>query len=146
MSWESLQILSLEAESANVRFNPDKMALYSASLLDARNLSRMACSNYSPIGDCKRRPTLDPEVQETSSTCRVHHPSLPDSISRGGCWRTSAMKSTMTCHFMDNLGWYSIPYSLNSMAHFNILPDRSSLCKILLRGWLVNTTIGWAWK
>ena len=30
---------------------------------------------------------------------------------------------------MDNLGWYLIPYSLNSMAYFSILPDKSDLCK-----------------
>ena len=32
------------------------------------------------------------------------------------------------------------------MAHFSIIPDISGLFKILLRGWLVSTIIGWAWK
>lgn len=108
----------------------DRMASYSASLLNVRNLSRMTCSNCSPIGDRRKRPTSDPEDWEASSTYKVHHPSLPDSMPRAGCWGTLAMKSTITCPFMDNLDWYSIPYSLNSMAHFSILSDRSGLCKI----------------
>ena len=73
-SWESLQISSLEAERASARFNPDRMTLYSASLLDTGNPIRMACSSCSPVGDCKRRPTSDPEVREAPSMCRVHHP------------------------------------------------------------------------
>ena len=72
------------------------MASYLASLLDDGNLSQMACSNCSLVGDYKRRPTMDPEDRETPSTCKVHHPSLPDLLSREGCRGTSAMKSVMT--------------------------------------------------
>ena len=145
-SWESLQISSLDAESASVRFNPDMMASYSVSLLDAENSSRMACSNCSLVDDHKKRPTPDPEDRQAPLTYRVYHPSLPGFLCQEGCWGTSAMKSTMTCHLIDNLDWYSISYSLNSMAHFSILPNRSGLCKMLMKGWLVSTTIGSAWK
>ncbi|KAL6319831.1 hypothetical protein AAG906_036896 [Vitis piasezkii] len=115
-------IMSLEVASASTRFNPNIMASYSASLFDAENSNRMACSNCSPIRDCRRSPTLDPNDREAPSTY----------------WGTSAMKSAMTYPFMDNLGWYSISYLLNSMAHFSILPDRFGLCKILRRGWLLS--------
>ena len=104
MSWESLQILILEAERASARFSLDRMASYSVSLLDVGNPSRMACSSCSPIGDRRRGPILNPEVQEALSTKRIHHPSLPGSLSWEGCWGISAIKSTMTCPFMDNLG------------------------------------------
>ena len=104
MSWKSMQSLSLETKSASVRFNSDMMASYSASLLDAGNSSRMTYSSCSLVSDRKSGPTLDPEDGEAPSTCRVHHPSLPGSLSQGGCWGTSAMKSDMTCPFMDNLG------------------------------------------
>ncbi|RVW56790.1 hypothetical protein CK203_082750 [Vitis vinifera] len=46
------------------RSNPDKMASYSASLLEAGNPSRMACSRCSPVGDCSRSPTPDPDDRE----------------------------------------------------------------------------------
>ena len=126
----------------NARFNPNRMASYSASLFDAGNLSRMAYSNCSPVGDFRRRSTPDSDDRETPSTCKVHHPTLHDSMFWAGCRGTSAMKLAMTCPFMDSLGWYSISYSLNSMAYLSILPDRSGLCKILRRGWSVSTTTG----
>ena len=96
MSWESLQISSLETESASGRFTPGRMASYLASLLDDGNLSRMTYSNCSLVGDYKRRPTMDPEDRETPSTCKVHYPSLPGLLSREGFRGTSAMKSVMT--------------------------------------------------
>ena len=123
--------MSLEAESANVRFNLDRMASYSASLFDVGYPSRIACSSCSSAGDFRRRPTPDPNDQEASSTCKIYHPDLPNSMLWVGCRGISTMKSTMTCPFMDNLSWYSISYSLNSMAHWSILPYMFGLCKIL---------------
>ena len=133
ISWESLRISILETERASVRFNSDMIASYSASLLNVENASRMAYSSCSLVGDCRRRSTPDPDAREAPSTWRIHHPSLHGSTSWED-WGISAMKYVMTWPFMDNLGWYLIPYSLNSITHFNILPDRSGLCKILLRG------------
>lgn len=133
MSWESLRISSWEAEKASARHSLDMIASYSTSLLNVGNPSRMACSNYSLIGVCRRRPTSDPDARDAPSTLRIHHPSLHGSVSCED-WGVSAIKSAITWLFMDNLGWYLIPYSLKSIAHLSILPDRSSLCKILLRG------------
>ena len=53
--------------------------------------------------------------------------------------RSSAIKSTITYPFYDNLGWYLILYSLNSMTHFNIRSDRFDLCMIALSGRFVST-------
>ena len=36
--------------------------------------------------------------------------------------------------------------SLSLIAHQAIRPDRSGLCIVLLKGWLVSTVIGCAWK
>ncbi|RVX08479.1 hypothetical protein CK203_014135 [Vitis vinifera] len=66
-------IRSLETDSARARSNPDRMASYSASLLDAENPSRMACSRCSPVGDCNKSPTPEPDEREAPSTRRVHH-------------------------------------------------------------------------
>ena len=129
-------------DSAKARFSPDRMASYSTSLFAAGNPSRMACSSCSPVGDCSRSPTPNPDNQEAPSTCKVHHSFLCGSPSRAGRWGDSTTKSTITCPFMDNLGWYSIPYSLNSMAYWSILPDRSDLCKMLRRFWSVSMTTG----
>ena len=139
ISWELLHISGLDAEKAIARFSLDRMASYSASLLDAGNPSWITCSSCSPVGDCKRRLTSDPEIREAPSTWRIPYPSLLGSASREGCWGISVMKSAMTYPFMDNLCWYLILYSLNFMTHFSILPDRSGLCKILLSGWFVST-------
>ncbi|RVW51927.1 hypothetical protein CK203_067948 [Vitis vinifera] len=69
------QILSLKAENASARFNLDIIASYSASLLDAGNPSRMGCSNCSPIGDRRRRPTPDPEDRRPHQFARSTIPS-----------------------------------------------------------------------
>ncbi|KAL6333602.1 hypothetical protein AAG906_028787 [Vitis piasezkii] len=118
------EILSLETNSASARSNPNRMASYSALLFNAGNPSRMACSSCSPVGNCSSSPTPNPDEQEALSTCKVHHSALD-----------STTKSSITCPFMDSLTQYSIPYSLNSMAHWSILPDRSGLYRMLQRGW-----------
>ena len=81
-SCESLWIRSLETDRTRARSNPDRMASYSASLLEAGNPSRMACSKCSPVGDCSRSPTPEPDEREAPSTRRVHHSCLLDSW----CW------------------------------------------------------------
>ncbi|RVW91247.1 hypothetical protein CK203_031747 [Vitis vinifera] len=73
---------SLETDKARARSNPDRMASYSASLLDAENPSRMACSRCSPVGDCSKSPTPEPDEREAPSTRRVHHSCLLDSCIR----------------------------------------------------------------
>ncbi|KAL6319765.1 hypothetical protein AAG906_036823 [Vitis piasezkii] len=79
-------------------------------------IDRMACSNCSLVEDCSSSPTPDPDDREAPSTCKVHHSVLSNSPPRAGCWGDSTTKSAITCPFMDNLGRYSIPYSLNSMS------------------------------
>ncbi|RVW26961.1 hypothetical protein CK203_098767 [Vitis vinifera] len=69
----SLTLASLETDRARARSNPDRMASYSASLLEAGNPDRMACSRCSPIGGCSRSPTPDPNDREAPSTRKVHH-------------------------------------------------------------------------
>ena len=118
-------------DSARARFSPDRMASYSTLLFDAGNPSRMACSNCSPVEDCSRSPTPDPDDREAPSTRKVHHSFLCGSLSRVGHWGDSTTKSAITCPFMDNLGWYLIPYSFDSMAYWSILSDRSGLYKML---------------
>ena len=129
-------------DSVRARSSPDRMTSYPASLFDVGNPSRMTCSNCSPVGDCSRSPTSDPDDREAPSTRKVHHSSLCSFPSQVGRWGNSTTKSTITCHFMDNLSWYSISYSLNSRAHWCILPDISGLCRILRRSWSVSMTIG----
>ncbi|RVW37694.1 hypothetical protein CK203_109474 [Vitis vinifera] len=73
------KIRSLETDRARARSNPDRMASYSASLLDAENPSRMACSRCSPVGDCNKSPTPEPDEREAPSTRRVHHSCSLDS-------------------------------------------------------------------
>ncbi|RVW81468.1 hypothetical protein CK203_035182 [Vitis vinifera] len=106
------KIRSLETDRARARSNPDKMASYSASLLEAENPSRMACSKCSPVGDCSRSPTPEPDEREAPSTRRVHHSCLLDSWCWLGLREYSSTKSAITWPFMDNLGWNSIPNSL----------------------------------
>ncbi|RVW28609.1 hypothetical protein CK203_100861 [Vitis vinifera] len=69
------------------RFSPDIMASYSTLLFDARNPSRMACSNCSPVEDCSRSPTPDPDDREAPSTRKVHHSFLCGSPSRAAFFR-----------------------------------------------------------
>ena len=145
-SWEWLQILSLETDSVSAMSNSNRMASYSASLFNVGNPKWMACSSCSPIGDYSSSPTPDPNDREVPSTCKVHHSALSNSPSQAGRWEDSTTKLAITCHFMDSLDQYSIPYSLNSMAHWSILLDRSGLCGMLRRDWSVSMTIKWPWK
>ena len=57
-NWESLQMRSLLADWVAASSSPARMASYSDSLLEAPNLSRIACSILSPNGDlnCKLMP------------------------------------------------------------------------------------------
>ena len=119
------------------------MASYSDSLLDALKPKWIACSIFSPIGEvnCSLMPA--PDCLDAPSTQRVHHPL---SLGQRLCCGSSARKSANTCPFFDSLGLYWILYSLSSMAHRAILPDRSGLWIVLQSGRSVNTIIGWAWK
>ena len=145
-SWQSLHISSLEVDKVRARFSQARIASYSALLLEAGNLSRIACSNCSPIGDYKSRPIPDPKTWEAPSMFSIHHPFLREPTD---CWNfggVPAMKSAITCPFIANLGWYLIPYSLSSMAYLIILSYRSGLCRMILSGWFVSTVTWWAWK
>ena len=60
-NWESLRIKSLSADRTVASSSPVRMASYSDSLLEALNLSRIACSILSSDGvlNCKPVPALD---------------------------------------------------------------------------------------
>ncbi|RVW14317.1 hypothetical protein CK203_099092 [Vitis vinifera] len=79
------------------------MTSYSASLLEAGNPSRMDCSRCSPVGDCSRSPTPDPDDREAPSTRKVHHSSSLGSLCGMGLQEYSSTKSAITWPFMDNL-------------------------------------------
>lgn len=68
MSYESLWISNCVTERASARLIPDNIASYLASLFDAENPSRIACSNCFPVGNCRRSPTLEPDAQDAPST------------------------------------------------------------------------------
>ena len=133
-SWESLHISSLDADKVWARLSPTRIASYLASLLEVGNLSRIAYSSRSSVGDCKRRPIPDPEPQDAPLTCSIHHSFFREFASWWDFWGVSAIKSAMTCPFIANLSWYLISYSICSMVHLTSLPDRSGLCRIFLNG------------
>ena len=141
-----LHILILAVAKVKTRSNPTRIASYLTSLLEAGKPSRIACSSYSLVGDCKIRPILEPEALDAPSTWRTHYPSSGDSVRWDGCWGTSVIKSAMICHFITSLGWYLISYSLNSMTYLSILLDKSGLSKMLLSGWFVSVVTWCAWK
>ncbi|RVW15436.1 hypothetical protein CK203_094702 [Vitis vinifera] len=95
---------SLETDRVRVRSNTDMMVSYSASLLEAGNPSRMACPRCSPVGDCSRSPTPDPDDREAPSTRKVHHSFSLGSLRWIGLREYSSTKSAITWPFMDSLG------------------------------------------
>ena len=119
------------------------MASYTDSLLDALKPKRISCSIFSSVGEVNCSPMLAPDCLDAPSTQRVHHPL---SLGQRLCCGSSARKSANTCPFFDSLGLYWIPYSLSSMAHRAILPNRSGLWIVLRSGRSVSTIMGWAWK
>ena len=146
ISWELLHIFNLIVAKVKAKSSSSKIASYLASLLEVGKPSRITCSSSSPVGDCKIRPTPTLEALDAPSTWSIHHSSLGESTKWDGFWGSSAIKSTMTCHFNVSLGWYLIPYSLNSMTHFSIRLNMSGLCEVLLSGWFVSIITWWAWK
>ena len=56
------------------------------------------------------------------------------------------MKSAKTSTFFYSLGLYWMSYSLSSITHRAILPDKSGLWIVLRRERSVSTTMGCAWK
>ena len=144
ISWELLLISNLVAINTRARSSPSRTTSYSALLLEVEKLRWIACSISSPVGDCRIKPTLDLNTLDVPSTRSVHHCSPGQSEGWVSFLGSLAIKSAITCPFNDNLGWYLISYSLNSMAHFNICPDRSSLCRVARSGWFVSTVTWWA--
>ena len=111
-NWESLWIRSLLAYRAATSSSSARMASYSGSLLEALNLSRIACSILSSDGDfnCKPIPAL--VCLDAPSTLSVHQSKLSGCVSD---WGSSAMKLTSTCPFFESFGLYWMPYSLCSI-------------------------------
>ena len=142
-SYESLWIRRLSTPTARAGSTPAIKALYSDSLLEASKLKRTAFSILSPTWEVNCRPMPAPDCLEAPSTQRVHQPSLFGRVLGYG---SSARKSAKTCPFLESLSLYCIPYSLSSIAHRAIHPDRSGLWIVPQSGRSVSTTIGWAWK
>ena len=123
-SCESLRIQRLLAPTASASLSPVIMASYSDSLLEALKPKQTACSILSPIGEVNCSSMPAPDCLEAPSTQNVHQP-----VSFGqvlGCG-ISARKSAKTYPFFESLGLYWMPYSLSSIPHRAILPDRSDL-------------------
>ena len=74
-----MMIFSKDTEIA--RLSPIMMASYSASLLEAEKLRRIACSMTSSVGALSCSPRPAPVCHEAPSTFRVHQPELSSSIS-----------------------------------------------------------------
>ena len=140
-SYESLWFRRLPTPTARASSTPAIKVSYSDSLLEASKPKQTACSIFSPIGKVNCRP--NPDCLEVPSMQRVHQPSLLGRVL--GCG-SSARKSAKTCPFLKSLGLYCIPYSLSSIAHQAIRPNRSDLWIVPRIGRSVSTTIGWAWK
>ena len=142
-SCESLWIRRLPTPTVRGSSTPTIKASYSDSLLETSKPKRTACSIFSPIEEVNCRSILAPDCLEAPSMQRVYQPSLLGRML--GC-ESSARKSAKTCPFLESLGLYYIPYSLSSIAHRAIRPDRSGLWIVPRSGRSVTTTIGWAWK
>ena len=138
-SCESLRIKRLLAPTTSASSSPAIMASYSDSLLEALKPKQTACLILSPVGEVNCIPMLAPDYLEAPSTQRVHQ-----SFSFGqvlGCG-ISARKSAKTCPFFESLGLYWMPYSLSSISHRAILPDRFGLWIVPRSGRSVSTTTG----
>nr|CAN63419.1 hypothetical protein VITISV_007691 [Vitis vinifera] len=124
---ESLHTSIFDVASIKARSRPTIIVSYSVSLLDAGKSRWIDCSIYSLVEEDITSHTPTPDIREASFTFKIHQ-WLVISI----CtyfWGNSAMKSTKTYHFNDKHGLYHISYSLNSIVHFIIRPDKSDLCK-----------------
>ena len=142
-SYEWLRIRRLSAPTARASSTSAIKASYSDSLLEASKPKRTACSIIFPVGEVNCRLIPAPDCLEAPSTQRVHQPSLFGHVL---CCGSSARKSAKTCPFLESLDLYCIPYSLSSIAHRAILPDRSGLWIVPRSGKSISTTTGWAWK
>ena len=142
-SCESLRIKRLLAPTTRVRSSPAIMASYFDSLLKALKPRRTACSILSPVGEVNCRPIPAPDCLEAPSTQRIHQPFSFEQVLGYGI---SARKMAKTRPFFESLGLYWMPYSLSSIAHRAILPDRFGLWIVPRSGRSVSTTTGWAWK
>ena len=136
-----MMIFSKDTEIA--RSIPVRIALYSASLFDARKSNHLTCCILSPIGALSCKPIPSPVFLEAPSTLRIHQSALSKSPS---CWGIFAKKSVNICPFIAKQGLYWIPNSVSSIAHRAILHDKSGICMVLRRGRLVNMTIECVWK
>ena len=98
-----LRIASNFQPSSN-KPSPTSIASYSTLLLKIEKLRWIACSTSSLNGDCKTRPTLDPDTLDASSTWNVHHFS-PRWLTGCVCFLgSSTINSVITCFFKDNRG------------------------------------------
>ena len=121
-SCESLRIQRLLAPTASASSSPTIMASYSDSVLEALKPKQTACSILSPVREVNSKQIRAPDYLEAPLTQRIHQPFSFGQVL--GCG-ISARKSAKTCPFFESLGLYWMPYSLSSVAHWAILPDRS---------------------
>ena len=136
ISWELLLISNLVMTNIRARSSLASTTSYFASLLEDEKLIWIACSINSSVDDYRTIPTPDPNTLDASSTWSVHHYALGWLTGCVCFLGSSVLKLAITCPFKDNRNWYLIPYSLNSITHFNIHPDRFDLCKVTQSDWL----------
>lgn len=118
--------------STKAKSRPIIIASYLVLLLDTRKLRQTNYSICSLVRKDSMSPTPALDVLKALFTCRIHH--WPVVSIRTHFWGNSAMKSMRYYIFKDNRGLYYMSYSLNSIAHFIIHPDKYSLLELLLGG------------
>ena len=118
-------------------------ASYSASLLEAWNPNLSAYSMSIPSGEVKIKLSPLPCAFVAPSTESFH---MGRSVrawvfSVGSAEVNSMTKSARTYPFIAVFSLYLMSNSLNSMAHFIILPEVSGLCNTCFIGYYVGTSM-----
>ena len=144
INWESLPISTFNAASAKASSRPTIIVSYSASLLNAGKSRRTDCSSGFPIKESSTSPTPASDTRDALFTCKIHQWLMVLVYTR--FLGSSTIKSVRIWPFSDKCGLYCMSYSLNSIAHFIIRPDRSGLCKVTFNGWFVKIVTWCAWK
>ena len=142
--WESLPISTFDAASAKASSRPTIIASYSTSLLDAGKSRQTDYSRGFPIKESSTSPTPASNTRDALFTCKIHQWLMVLVCTH--FLGSLTIKFARIWPFSDKCGLYCMSYSLNSIAHFIIRPDRSGLCKVTFNGWFVKIVTWCAWK
>ena len=118
-------------------------ALYSASLLEVRNLNLSAYSMSIPFGEVRIRPAPLPCAFEAPSTesFQMERSVVVWASLAGSADVNSMTKSAKTCPFIVAFGLYLMSNSLSFMAHFISLSEVSGLCNTCFIGYYVGNSM-----